>query len=178
MQMDEGLDTGPIIATTDIPISRRETAGSLHDKLAAAGAAAIVQTLSKLQRDGELASVPQPDQGVSYAQKIAADEAGIDWRASAAVIDRKVRAFDPLPGAQTVLESEPLKLYSTEPVRGWKGEPGQLLRADGSGLVVACGEGALIVREVQRPGRRRVSVDAFLAGHRLARDTVFGTARG
>lgn len=167
MRMDEGLDTGPVLSQHALPIDPRETAGSLHDKLAALGARAIVETLAKL-RDGEaLASIAQETHRATYAAKVGREEATLDWREDAVMLDRRVRAFDPWPGAQTTLDGVPLKVWKAFPLRGRFGPAGSVVRADHSGLVVACGDGALAVTELQRAAGRRMSADAFIAGHRL-----------
>ena len=176
MRLDEGLDTGPIVARHAVPIAPRETGGSLHDKLAHAGGAAIVQALARLQRDGSLPAQSQPDAGATYAAKIAPAETIIDWRLSAAAIDRVVRAFAPAPGAQTSSSGALLKIWEAAPVPGASGPPGSVLRADASGILVACGEGALNVTELQRAGGKRVPAAAFLAGRALAAGTRLGTA--
>jgi methionyl-tRNA formyltransferase len=174
VQMDEGLDTGPTVATSPVPIAARETAATLHDKLAHTGAGLIVQTLSALRHERRLPAVAQPSVGATYATKITRSEATIDWSESALGIDRRIRAFDPFPGAQTMLAGKVLKIWSGEPVPGSLGEPGSVVSADARGVVVACGEGALIVRVLQRAGARRLNVSAFLAGHPLAPSTRLG----
>jgi len=168
MQMDEGLDTGPMIARREVAVSARETARSLHDILAALGAGAIVETLGALRSEGRIQATPQPAEGVTYAAKIRREEATIDWRESALVVDRVVRAFDPVPGAQTRYQGATLKIWRADPASGGFGDPGSVISANTEGLVVACGEGALIVREVQLAGARRMSTGAFLAGRRVA----------
>jgi methionyl-tRNA formyltransferase len=168
MRMDEGLDTGPIIARHATPIAPRETAGSLHDKLAALGARAITEELAKLQDEGRLASEPQPDQGATYAAKLDPAEAVIDWRASAETLDRRVRAFNPVPGARTSLEGDMLKIWEAVPLRERFEAPGRIVRADEHGIVIACGEGGLSVSRLQRAGGKPMSAAAFLAGHSLA----------
>jgi methionyl-tRNA formyltransferase len=178
MAVDEGLDTGPIIARAPVPIAARETAGSLHDKLAVAGARAIVTVLRQLQQEGHLPAQPQPEAGVTYAAKIDRAEARIDWQESAQVIDRQIRAFSPTPGAQTTLAGETIKLWEAAPVPSPSGAPGRVLRADATGIVVACGEGALKLTTLQRAGGRRLSVTAFLAGHPLATGAQLGGANG
>jgi methionyl-tRNA formyltransferase len=177
MRMDAGLDTGPVIATRTLSISPRETSGSLGDRLAAAGAEAIVETLSRLQRQEALPMTPQASEGVSYAAKIRGEETRIDWSESAAMIDRKVRAFDPMPGATARLEGEIIKIRAVEAVAGRFGPPGTIARADAAGIIVAAGDGAVLVREIQRAGGKRMSVAAFLAGHSLDKDAHFDTAR-
>jgi methionyl-tRNA formyltransferase len=174
MQMDAGLDTGPVVATATVPIAPRETAQTLEVKLAREGAGMIVESLAALRRDGRLAATPQPSDGATYASKISRSEAVIDWRESATATDRRIRAFDPFPGAQTSLEGETLKIWRAEPAPGRFGEPGCVVQADPHGIVVACGEGALIVHELQRAGARRLDASAFLAGHPLAAGSRFG----
>ena len=175
MQMDAGLDTGPVVATRVVPIAARETALTLHDKLAAAGAVAIVRVLRMLARERRVEAVPQPVDGATYANKIERTEATIDWTDAATTIDRKVRAFNPFPAAQTMLAGELIKIWEAEPAAGRFGVSGQLVRADARGMVIACGEGALVVRELQRAGGRRLSAAAFLAGHPLAPNVRLGT---
>lgn len=178
MRMDEGLDTGPVIMRQPVAIASRETAGSLHDKLALVGARAIVQVLRWLERDGGVPAAAQADAGASYAAKIERAETLVDWRQSAAAIDRKVRALDPAPGAQTTLEGENLKLWEAAPVGARSGHPGTVLSAGAAGIVVACGEGALNVTALQRPGGKRLSAGAFLAGRRVATGARLGGANG
>ncbi len=169
MQMDEGLDTGPMIDVVRVPIGAHDTAGTLESALAAAGASAIVRTLGRLARDGCVAASPQPADGVTYAAKIDRVEALIDWRDDAAAIDRKVRAFDPAGGAVTALGGEPLKVWRVEPSSSPAAgaDPGSVLAAGREGIVVACGKGLLRIVELQPAGRRRMSAADFLAGHAL-----------
>jgi methionyl-tRNA formyltransferase len=177
MQMDAGLDTGPVIAARVVPIDPRETSGSLSERLAAEGAQAIVETLSQLESRGKLSATPQSREGSSYAAKIRSDETAVDWRESATLIDRKVRAFDPAPGATARLEGELIKIRSAEALAGCYGPPGTIARADADGIVVAAGDGAVVVREIQRAGGKRMSVAAFLAGHPLAASSRFEAVR-
>jgi len=180
MQMDAGLDTGAMHDVVRIPIAARETGGSLHDKLAAAGASAIVAVLERLDRDGAIRGVPQPAEGATYAAKITRADAAVDWRASAAAIDRQVRALDPVPGAFTARGGEPVKLWVAEPVAAaaGRGDPGAVLAADAGGIVVACGEGALSIAELQPAGGRRMSAAAFVAGRRIAAGQRFDVTPG
>lgn len=166
MQMDAGLDTGPILATARLPIAADETAGSLHDKLAALGAREIVRLLPRLAA-GEIQPVPQDAAQAVYAPKIGREEARIDWCQPAYVIDRMVRAFNPVPGAWTEWRGQVLKIWRATPAAG-SGTPGTVLSASGEGLRVACGEGALTVLELQKAGGRRLAAAAFLAGQSLA----------
>ena len=178
MRMDRGLDTGPIIARRAVPIAARETAGSLHDKLAAVGARAIVGALSELRRDGRLPAEAQPEEGASYAAKLDPAETVIDWSTSADAIDRSVRALDPAPGAQTTLAGAALKIWEASPLPGRFGAPGVVARAGAAGIVVACGEGALNVTRLQRAGGKQMPAAAFLAGHELATSTRLGGTKG
>jgi len=178
MRMDQGLDTGPIIARHAVPIAARETAGSLHDKLAAVGARAIVETLSTLRRSGRLPAEAQPEKGATYAAKLAPAETVIDWSASADAIDRSVRAFDPAPGAQTTLAGAVLKIWEASALPGRFGAPGVVTRAEAAGIVVACGEGALDVTRLQRAGGKPMPAAAFLAGRPLAIGTRLGGTNG
>lgn len=168
MKMDEGLDTGPVYEQRRIAISADDDAGSLHDKLAALGAEALVDVLERL-RDGP-AAVPQPSEGVTYAAKIDKREAQLDWRRPAKELERAVRAFRPAPGASVRLGEERLKVWRAVVVEG-RGEPGVLL--DPSSLTVACSEAALRILELQREGGRRVSAPEFLRGRPLASGTRF-----
>ena len=162
MQMEAGLDTGPMLSTHRCPIAPDDTTGRLHDKLAALGAEAIVDALPKLAA-GQLTPVMQPEEGVTYAHKIDKAEAQLDWTQSAEVLARRIRAFDPFPGAVTSLSNEPVKIWAATVTDG-AGEPGTVLSVDRDQLVVACGSGALAVSEVQRAGGKRQPVSAFLAG--------------
>jgi methionyl-tRNA formyltransferase len=168
MRMDAGVDTGPVIARVRVPIRPRDTAGALRGRLAAAGAAAIVDCLVQLEREGRLDATLQDEVGASYAAKIGSEETWIDWSASAKAIDRTVRAFNPAPGARTYLDGELLKIWDAEPANGRFGAVGTIVGVDATGIVVACGEGVLLVRELQLAGGRRLSAAAFLAGHRVA----------
>lgn len=166
MQMDAGLDTGPVLLREALAIEPDDTTGSLHDKLAALGARMIVTALAQLE-NGRLRAEPQPDQGATYANKIAKSEARIDWQASAAAIDRRIRAFDPFPGAMTRWRDVDLKLWASSPVSG-DGEPGTVLRIEPDALVVACGDGALAIGQIQRPGGKRLPAAEFARGAALA----------
>jgi len=162
MQMDEGLDTGPMLMREAVPIAPDDTTGSLHDRLSAVGARMIVAALDALAR-GALTATPQPAEGVTYAAKIGRDEASIDWQRPADAIARAVRAFNPFPGAVASLKGHPLKVWRAEVVAA-HGVPGTVLAADAHGVVVACGEGALRLLELQRAGSRRLPAGEFLRG--------------
>jgi len=167
MRMEEGLDTGPVYLMKSITIAAQDTAGTLHDKLAVLGARCIAEALPAIA-DGTLEAMPQSEAGVTYAPKIAKEEAAIDWRLAAVDIDRKVRAFNPFPGAHSMLRGEPLKLWRVAVVSGSPAVPGTILHADAQGIVVACGNGTLCATELQRAGGRRLAAADFLHGVSLA----------
>ncbi len=162
MQMEAGLDTGPVLLRGAFPIAPDDTSVTLHDRLAALGAQLIVEALGKLPLPAE----PQPTEGVTYAHKIEKAEALIDWTKHAAELDRHLRAFNPFPGAQAVFAGQTVKLWRATPVEA-SGEIGQILAVDRSTIVVACGEGALAISELQKAGGKRLPVQQFLAGHPL-----------
>jgi len=159
MQMDAGLDTGPVLMQREMAIAPDDDAGSLHDRLAAMGAEMIVDALS----GPALEPTPQPSEGASYAAKITRSDAVLDWHSTAVELERRVRAMRPAPGAQTTHAGEPLKVWRAQCVAG-SGNPGSVLRASDDGLVVACKDGALSLLEVQRAGGRRLSAAQFLRG--------------
>ena len=165
MQMDAGLDTGPMLAQRRVPITSRDDAASLHDKLAALGAEMMAAALVDIEA-GRAQPQPQPSDGATYARKIDKREALIDWQRPACDIERTVRAFSPSPGASTLLDGEAVKLWRTSLATG-SGSPGEILQA-GPDLIVACGEGALALGELQRPGGKRVDAAAFLRGRALS----------
>jgi len=165
MQMDEGLDTGDICLVQAQPIHADDTAGSLHDRLAAQGAALVVEAIARLQA-GRLPRTPQPADGATYAQKLGKDEAAIDWRDTAAVIERRLRAFDPFPGATATIAGQVTKVWrarlasSAGPAEA--APPGTVTRCDARELRVACASGELSLLELQPPGGRRIATAAFL----------------
>jgi methionyl-tRNA formyltransferase len=164
MQMDAGLDTGPMLLRKELAVEGRATTGSLTEALASLGAAAICEALDHLDR---LTPEPQDDTRATYAAKISKAEARIDWRQPAAQIDRQVRAFDPAPGAEAQLAGASLKVWAAQPVEG-RGRPGQVLAVDESGVTVACGSGALHLTRLQKPGGRKLAAGEFLRGTPLA----------
>jgi methionyl-tRNA formyltransferase len=175
MQMDAGLDTGPMVEWVDVAIAPRETAGTLHDKLASAGSAAIVAVLARLARDKRLASTPQPTTGVTHAGKIDRAEAAIDWSNPAEVVDRQIRAFDPAPGAVTTFEGNGVKVWRAGWAAGTRGAPpGTVLALTKEGIVVACGHGELRIEEMQPASSRRMCASAFAAGHGVVPGKLFG----
>jgi methionyl-tRNA formyltransferase len=160
MQMEAGLDTGPMLSTHPVPIADDDTAVSLHDRLASCGASAIVATLAVLP---DLVAQPQPAEGVTYAAKLTREESRIDWTAPALEIERAVRAYNPAPGAHTLLGGELLKLWRARAVDG-SAEPGQLfVDADGR-CCVGTGSGLLELVEVQAAGAKRLPATDFMRG--------------
>jgi len=167
MQMVAGLDTGPMIATVATPIAATDTAGSLTDRLAELGGGAIVAALASLEAGTALAATPQPAEGATYAAKVHTAQAILDWSRPAAVLERKVRAFDPAPGARFMQGADAVKVWSAEPSSA-AGAPGTVLAVSRDALEVACGEGSLRLHTVQPAGGKRMSGGAFAAGRRLA----------
>jgi methionyl-tRNA formyltransferase len=168
-----------MIEVVDVPIGERETAATLHDKLAEAGAAAIVDVLRRLERDGRLASMPQPALGATYAAKIGRRDAAIDWKRPATDLDRQVRAYDPAPGAHATHGSETFKVWRALPIaRAARAAPGEVVLGSADGLDVSCGDGreggALRLIEVQPAGGRRMEASAFAAGRGIAAGARFG----
>jgi methionyl-tRNA formyltransferase len=176
MQMDEGLDTGAMLLAQSLPIAEDDTAASLHDKLAALGAQLIVQALAQAEA-GTLRPTPQPAQGACYAPKIDKAQALLDWRQPAGLLARRIRAFDPAPGAYTLWQGQPLKLWQARAEAGdpaAERPPGTVLAADAQGIVVQCGQGRLRLLALQRAGGKRLAVADFLRGQPLPVGTVLG----
>ena len=166
MQMDEGLDTGPMLLRQSLPIAPGDTTGSLHDKLASLGAAMIVEALRKLEA-GALTAQPQPETGVTYAAKIRKEEAALDFLQPASVLARKISAFNPFPGATARFNDIPLKIWqaTAHPDFPVHDRPGTVLEADaGHEVLVACGAGALQISQLQKPGGKRLAAEEFLQG--------------
>lgn len=165
MQMDAGLDTGPVLLRAAVPITAATTAATLHDTLAELGAPLILRALSE-----QPVPVPQPDEGVTYAPKLTREAGHIDWARDAAAIERQVRAFDPWPGTSTTLHGATLKVLAVQPAPG-SGPPGKALD---DRLTIACGAEALRLTRVQLSGRPVMTADAFLRGHRVPAGTMLG----
>jgi methionyl-tRNA formyltransferase len=165
MQMDAGLDTGPMLLSQAIAIGDEETAAQLTMRLADLGARLLVQALSSV---ATLVARPQPAIGASYANKIDKAEAWLDWNLPAEALARKVRAYDPFPVAQTRLDELAVRVWRAAVVpSATRAEPGTIVRAEAAGIDVACGQGCLRLLELQRAGGRRLGALEFLAGHRL-----------
>lgn len=174
MQMEAGLDTGPMLLTRSLPILPEDTTASMHDKLASLGGEMIVEALRALQK-GPLTACIQPEEGVSYAHKIDKAESALDFRQAAYVLARKLRAFDPFPGGAATVHGTNLKLWAGEAVEA-RGEAGCVLSADANGVVVACGEGALRLTVLQKPGSKRLPAGEFLRGFVLSAGSRFSVA--
>ncbi len=167
MQMEAGLDTGPVLLRRATPIGPEETAGALHDRLARLGAEAIVEALDRLDT---LTPEPQPEAGVTYASKIDKAEAVVDWTRPAEEVARRIRGLSPFPGAWTRIAGERVKLLGAR-VEAGAGAPG---RALDDRLAVACGDGAVRITRLQREGRGPQEADAFLRGMPVPAGTQLG----
>ena len=166
MQMDAGLDTGDMLLMQAEPIRAEDTTATLHDRLAALGGE-LIQTAVQQAQAGTLKAQPQPAEGVTYAHKIDKSEGLLQWAEPATLLERRLRAFDPFPGCSAELGGQTVKLWRASVVPGL-GRPGQVLEAQGDRLVVACGEAALAVHEMQLPGGKRFGAREFLQKHALA----------
>jgi methionyl-tRNA formyltransferase len=176
MKMDAGLDTGDIVSIEKTPIQPQDNSQILHDRLAQMGAGLLVRTISDFVA-GKIQPRPQPHEGVSHVSKIKKEDGKIDWSLPARVIWNRVRAFTPWPGAFTFIQgtskSRMIKIWEAMPVEG-SGNPGEILKADKAGIVVACGEKALSISRLQREGGKQLAVQDFLAGNAIAVGTKLG----
>ena len=174
MRMDEGMDTGDILSQKEIPLEDGETAETLHDKLASLGAPLLLETVSRMKR-GEVTPIRQDSSQVTYAPPLKKEDGRIDWRREAVEIDRQVRAFNPWPGAYTLVEEQFLKIYRGE-VRGEKpgGNVGKVLWVGMDFIEVGTGGGSFLIKEVQREGKKRMTIREFLTGHPVPVGTEFG----
>ncbi|MBU3621451.1 methionyl-tRNA formyltransferase [Polynucleobacter sp. CS-Odin-A6] len=170
MQMDAGLDTGDIVLVGELTIAPQETSASLHDRLATLGAELMVKTLSEMDQGAGVTRTSQPEEGITYAEKILKNEAEIDWQLSAPEIDRRIRAFNPFPGSTSSLNGEQLKFWnSCLPGKEWTDQalsPGQVLGLSEDGVYVQCGDGVIEILEMQKPGGKKTSASACLQTHR------------
>ena len=161
MQMDAGLDTGAMLTITRCTIDANETSGSLYNKLAAMGGPALLGTLDKIEAGTAVATAQDNDQS-TYAEKIDKIEALINWSESAAMIDRRIRAFNPFPAAYTEIGDQRVKIWGAQVASEQQASPGQILAADNNGLLVACGQGCLLLTEIQLAGKSRMPVSEIL----------------
>lgn len=181
MQMEEGLDTGPVWSMATISITAHDNFQTLHDRLADLGAREVVSLLHAFP-PADRRPLPQPEMGVTYASKITREDARIDWSKPAPQVACKVRAMDPAPGAIAELAGEIVKLFDAAVVKTLdagilkNAACGQILMADASGLVVACGEGAIRIGALQRPGAKRLAVREFLNGRPVIAGQSFGVS--
>ncbi|AQP99768.1 methionyl-tRNA formyltransferase [Pseudoalteromonas aliena] len=162
MQMDEGLDTGDMLHISRCPISTTETSASLYTKLAELGPDALIETINKLA-NGEITPEPQNDELANYAKKLSKEEANIDWSMSALQIERNIRSFNPWPVCFTQMGEQTVKVYQAQVVLQ-SGNPGQILSSDKNGVVVACGEHALCITQLQPQGKKPMAINDFLNG--------------
>jgi methionyl-tRNA formyltransferase len=173
MAMAEEMDAGDMLLVRTTPIGPADTGGSLGERLADLGATALVDAIARL-KDGSVRPIPQPTDGITFAPRIEREHTRLDWTRPARRLERVVRAFAPEPSAFTTLDSTTLKVFASE-VRSGAGTPGAVLESSARGLVVATGEQALALLEVQPQGKRRMPIAAFLAGHRLGPGSRLGT---
>lgn len=164
MAMDAGLDTGPMLLAESMPIATHETTGTLTARLADCGARLIVRALNEV---AGLMPQLQPAAGVTYANKVDKAEAVLDFRASAVALERKIRALDPLPGATALIRGAALKVWAGRVAAAGDAPPGTIESVEATGIRIVCGEGALVITELQRPGGKRLSAREFLAGFAL-----------
>jgi methionyl-tRNA formyltransferase len=163
MQMEAGLDTGPVLLERRTPIDRADTGGSLHDRLSALGAEVLADGLRRAVAGETLAPTPQPEAGVTYAHKLDKAEAKLDFQRDALALERQVRAFDPWPVAEGEIAGEPLRIWAAEAIaRDHAASPGSVLSAGRDGIEIACGSGALRVTALQRAGGKRIGAADYL----------------
>jgi methionyl-tRNA formyltransferase len=173
MAMSEEMDAGDVLLVRTTPIAADDTGGSLGERLSNLGATALVDAMAGI-KSGSARAAPQPSDGVTFAPRIEREHTRLDWTRPAAELARTVRAFAPEPGAFTTMDGATLKVFAAETREG-RGEPGRILEANPNGLVVAAGDGALALVEVQPPGKRRMPIGAFLAGRRVTPGSCLGT---
>lgn len=173
MQMEEGLDTGPVFMMRSVAISDDMTASHLHDDLAQQGAELILETLARLSNDPHFTPEPQSDKGVTYARQLTRKDGCINWTQSATDIDRQIRALTPWPGTYTLLNGQPIKILNAKIVKSnSSSSPGSLID---EGLIVACGEGtALQILHLQPAGKKAMTASEFLNGHKLPKELILG----
>ena len=173
MQMDEGLDTGDMLAKAIVPLDEKETGGSLFDKLSEAGGRLCVETLAKLEK-GEITPEKQGESPTAYASMLDKKMGNIDWNKSAVVIERLVRGLNPWPSAYTHLDGKTLKIWACDvlPQSASKGESGEILEVTKDAIYVQTGDGILVLREIQLAGKARMDAGAFLRGYKVVPGTV------
>ncbi|MBF0109723.1 MAG: methionyl-tRNA formyltransferase [Magnetococcales bacterium] len=174
MAMEEGLDTGPILAMETTPIDETTTCGGLHDLLAHQGARLLQTTIDAL-KEGTLRSRPQPATGITYADKLGQEDEWMDWQRDAIFLHRQIRALHPMPGARTTFHGQPLKIDAALPMEGnSSGQPGEILSLEKEGFVVACGRGKLRVTQVTPGGKKTMPAHAWIHGRHPTPGTILG----
>jgi len=164
MQMEAGLDTGPVFHQYPCDIRPNDTGQTLHDRLSQMGAEAIVTCVNELQAGTLPPAKAQRHEDAVYAHKLSKQEAAIDWQLTAAQIERQIRAFNPWPGSHANIQQEPVKLWAAQVVEdNAQVDPGQVVKADKQQLIIQCGEDQLSIQEIQRAGKKRLPIDAFMA---------------
>ncbi|MGA8260735.1 MAG: methionyl-tRNA formyltransferase [Arenicellales bacterium] len=175
MRMDEGLDTGPVLARCSTPIGPRETAGTLHDRLAGLGATLLVETLVRVEA-GAVEAVPQDESSATYAHKLGPSDVQPDWRRRAVEIERQVRAMNPWPVVRARYKGQVIRFWEAEALAGGSGLPGEIIGTGRTGVDVACGEGRLRITMLQREGGKRLAAADFLNGCPLESGERFDSA--
>jgi methionyl-tRNA formyltransferase len=171
MEVVRALDAGDMIVHGTLPITETDTAQTLHDGLAAIGAELMLDAMNRLEQDGKLPATPQDESLVTYAQKLDKAEASMDWTKSAMDLSRQVRAFNPFPVAHAMLHGEICRIWMARAIQG-VGHPGQIVDI-ADGIKAGCGEGLLVIEELQMPGGRRLPAKDFLTGHALKAGDCF-----
>ena len=173
MEMETGLDTGPIISKMETQIESNDNAQTLHDRLANLGAKLLVDTIPQYVT-GKIKSIPQDDSQSSHASKITREMGQIDWTKTATDIWNQARAFTPWPGVFTHLKGKLIKLIEVEPINTIDLAPGIIGQSNSNGIIVGCGKEALLISKLQKDGGKRMTAEAFLAGHPLPVGTQLG----
>lgn len=172
MMMDVGMDTGDMLEKLVVPVDRKETYGSIHDKLSVLGGELILSTLEKLE-NGTLKRTPQPEDGATYTKKITKVMGDIDWTEDATVIERYIRGLNPWPSAYTSWNGKTLKIWDADVLeQEYSGEPGEIIKVEKDGVLVKTGKDTLVLREVQLEGKKRMEIQAFLRGYQLSHGTI------
>lgn len=179
MQMDVGLDTGDMLLIEKTPLAADETGGSLHDRLATIGSQLLVKAIAQME-SGSLIATPQDDSQANYAHKLDKAEAVIDWSTPVAQIEQTIRGFNPWPVAETQLAEKRIRIWQAEPLANEQagGQPGEILAADKTGIVVACGDGSLRITQLQNVGGKAMRAADFLNGFNGGADALVGQSLG
>ena len=172
MMMDVGMDTGDMLEKLVVPVDKKETYGSIHDKLSVLGGELILSTLEKLE-NGTLERTPQPEDEATYTKKITKVMGDIDWTEDAAVIERYIRGLNPWPSAYTSWNGKTLKIWDADVLeQEYSGEPGEIIKVEKDGVLVKTGKDTLVLREVQLEGKKRMEIQAFLRGYQLSHGAI------